>query len=70
MKTLVIIIVSVIFGMHSSNAQTINKLQIDSFLIDHTIEFNKKQFYLVIFGAVVELKSQQNKIALNAATWL
>jgi hypothetical protein len=43
MKTLLIIIMSVIFGMHSLNAQTVNKLQIDSFLIDHTLEFNKKQ---------------------------
>ena len=43
MKILIIIIVSVIFGMHSSNAQTINKLQIDSFLIDHTLKFNRKQ---------------------------
>jgi hypothetical protein len=43
MKRLIIIIMSAIFGMHSSNAQTMNKLQIDSFLIDHTLEFNKKQ---------------------------
>jgi hypothetical protein len=28
------------------------------------------QFYLVIFGVVVELESQQNKIALYATSWL
>lgn len=42
MKTLIIVL-GVILGINISNAQTINSKEIESFLQNHTIKFNKNQ---------------------------
>lgn len=70
MKTKIVIILSFVLGVNISNAQDANKQEVDSFLIEHTLQFNKNQ--KPVFCRNIDSLSQvlnKNKINYSRCTY-
>ena len=70
MKTKIVIILSFILGANILNAQGVNKQEVDIFLIEHTLQFNKNQ--KPVFCSNIDSLSQvlnKNKINYSRCTY-